>query len=166
MAIASFLKAQQNEMAAYSAVVIHNIGRCFGVLWTQIYFFLFPVEYYGFVFGSVMLISQPFTLFSVLILGYNTKNDDYSVMNYMLGVLVALVLVVCIACYSPVFQITSDLGYISYAAIRYTVLNVIGTLFATNYRHTFSTAIEAITISVVYTSVPLMFPAPNVSKGP
>ena len=45
--------AQQIEAAAYSSVIIHNIGRCFGVLWVPIYFYVFPHELYGFVFGSI-----------------------------------------------------------------------------------------------------------------
>lgn len=98
MTTSSILQAQQIELAAYVSVIIHNVGRCFG-LWVHIYFYLFPVHLFGFVFGSIGLISQPFGLLNILMLAYNTTNDDYAVMNYMLGGLVCLASLVSIACY-------------------------------------------------------------------
>ena len=99
MSVASFLKAQQLEWAAYAAVIIHNIGRCFGVLWNPVYFFLFPVQQYGFVFGSISLLSQPFSLLNIVMLNYNTENDDYALTNYILGGVILLVSAVSLACF-------------------------------------------------------------------
>jgi len=99
MVIASILHAEQIELAAYVSVIMHNLGRCFGGLWIPVYFYIFPMHLYGFVFGTITVFSQPFSLLNILMLGYNTTNDDYAVMNYILGGLVSLVVLVSIACY-------------------------------------------------------------------
>ena len=99
MVVASILQAQQSELAANSAVIVHNVGRCFGVLWNPVYFYLFPAHLYGFVFGSIALIAQPFGLLNIFMLSYNTKNDDYAVMNYLLAGIISLLVVVSFACY-------------------------------------------------------------------
>lgn len=99
MIVASILQAEQIETAAYASVIIHNIGRCFGVLWNPLYFYLFPVELYGFIFGSVSLVSQIFGLVNLPMLSYNTANDDYAIMNYILGGMISLIGIVAIACY-------------------------------------------------------------------
>ena len=93
------LKAQQIQLCALIAVIVHNLGRCFGVLWNPVYFYLFPTEQYGFVFGSVSLLSQPFTLLNIIMLNYNTENNDYALMNYILGGVIMLVLLVSFSCY-------------------------------------------------------------------
>lgn len=98
MVVSSILQAQQSQIAANSAVIVHNAGRCFDVLGT-LYFYLFPAHLYGFVFGSIALIAQPFGLLNILMLSYNTKNDDYAVMNYLLAGLVSLQAAVAFACY-------------------------------------------------------------------
>ena len=97
--ISSILKGQQIDMAAYAAVIIHNIGRCFSMMWNPVYFYLFPVEQYGFVFGSISLLSQPFALLNIVMLNYNAENSDYALMNYLLGGVSLLVLSVSFACF-------------------------------------------------------------------
>jgi hypothetical protein len=60
---------------------------------------MFPQELYGLVFGALCLLSQPFGLINIPMLSYNTKNNDYSLMNYILAGYSTLMLGVCWAIY-------------------------------------------------------------------
>ena len=44
MMLSSLLQAQQLEATAYATVITHNFGRCFGLIWDSLYFYLFPVQ--------------------------------------------------------------------------------------------------------------------------
>lgn len=110
MVVSSVLQAQQVEAVGYAVVITHNIARSFGVLWGPLYFYLFPSQLYGFVFGSLEVLSQMFSLLNLALLSYNTKNDDYSLMNYVLAGIASLISLVAIATYRrfKVIQTTTE----------------------------------------------------------
>ncbi|CBY20697.1 unnamed protein product [Oikopleura dioica] len=93
MSSSSFLQAQKDKDLAFASCILHNIGRAFSVMWNPAYFYLFPQNVYGFVFGAISVLIQPFTLLLIPILDYNLKNGEYATMNYvMAGLSLALCL--------------------------------------------------------------------------
>ena len=73
-------------------VISHNIGHALIVQWNPLYLILFPKEFYGWVYGSMHMISQTLALVNIPMLAYNTENDDYGLMNYVLaGVCVGMI---------------------------------------------------------------------------
>ena len=99
MITSSILQAQQIESAGYAAVVMHNIGRTFGILWSPLYVYMFPARIYGIVYGSLELITQCAGLVNIPMLAYNAKNDDYALMNYVIAALLSLYLFLPFATY-------------------------------------------------------------------
>ena len=67
----SILGAFQNKMTAYATVVVHTIGRMWGTgCWNPLYYYIFPAEAYGLVFGFQTLGSLPFQYLNVPMFAY------------------------------------------------------------------------------------------------
>ncbi|CAG5114291.1 Oidioi.mRNA.OKI2018_I69.chr2.g8353.t1.cds [Oikopleura dioica] len=77
LSASSFLQAQRDKDLAMASCILHNIGRAFGVMWNPAYFYLFPQNVYGFVFGSISVLIQPFTLLLIPILDFNQSSKKF-----------------------------------------------------------------------------------------
>ena len=70
----SILQSFQNYICAYAAVVVHTLGRMWGTgCWNPLYYYLFPPEAYGLVFGIQTLGSLPFQYLAIPMFDYIQK---------------------------------------------------------------------------------------------
>ena len=69
------------------------------MLWGPLFVFLFPDEFYGLVAGSIELCTQVAALMNLPMLKYNTRNDEYATMNYLIAGLMFISVVLPLSCY-------------------------------------------------------------------
>lgn len=66
----SVLQAIPNEICAYTAIVLHTIGRMFSVFFNPMLFYLFPPRFFGFMYGLMTLWNLPWQYLSIPMLDY------------------------------------------------------------------------------------------------
>ena len=66
----SVLQAFQNEICAYTACVLHTIGRMFSVFFNPMLFYIFPPRFFGFMYGIMTLWNLPWQYLSIPMLDY------------------------------------------------------------------------------------------------
>ena len=87
----SFFAAFQVKWTAYLSVSSLLFGRGFSTLWAPMIQLLFPMQFFGVIFGVLSVISILFNLTSVPIFAFIEDTYDYSVISYIFSALTVLI---------------------------------------------------------------------------
>ena len=128
--IQSCLNAVQNPSVARSAVIVHALARMFGVgVWNPAYFYLFPADQYGFVYGVTTIVMIPPTLsiipmysyikrykllYIICIQVYFSHDMDFATINYAIAAFCFVIYLLPLSLVLKAYQKKKDAGRVDY----------------------------------------------------
>ena len=92
----SFFAAFQTKWTAYVSVSSLLFARGFSTLWAPMVQLLFPIKFFGVIFGFISVASILFNLTSVPMFAFIEDTYDYSVISYVFSGLTSLVAMLAI----------------------------------------------------------------------
>ena len=72
----------RDETVVYISVILMNVGRAFGIIWSVLWLSIFPPTLYGTIFGLYTLSSLPFAIINQPMYEYSVQNG-FDTMNFV-----------------------------------------------------------------------------------